>query len=112
MLEKQLARERPRLTRELDEAVRQFHQAPLQDEWAYLFLDGVSLRMRRATGRQRVHMLVAYGVRQDGTRQLLSFMHSHRESQTAWEGMFEDLYRRGEKSAISWKKCGAVTTTR
>src|SRR5215831_17573459 len=33
-----------RLTRELDEAVRQFHQAPLADEWAYLFLDGVSLR--------------------------------------------------------------------
>jgi transposase-like protein len=34
-----------RLTRELDEAVRQFHQAPLEDDWAYLFLDGVSLRV-------------------------------------------------------------------
>jgi transposase-like protein len=56
-----------RLSRDLDEAVRQFHQAPLQDEWAYLFLDGVSLRMRRPSGRQRVHMLVAYGVRSDGT---------------------------------------------
>jgi transposase-like protein len=50
-----------RLSRDLDEAVRQFHQAPLQDEWAYLFLDGVSLRMRRPSGRQRVHMLVAMG---------------------------------------------------
>src|SRR3974390_1335336 len=60
-----------RLTRELDEAVREFHQAPLADEWAYLFLDGVSLRMRRPSGRQRVHMLVAYGVRHDGTRQLV-----------------------------------------
>ena len=50
-----------RLTRDLDEAVRQFHQAPLQDEWAYLFLDGVSLRVRRPSGRQRVQMLVAYG---------------------------------------------------
>ena len=84
-----------RLTRELDEAVRQFHQAALQDQWAYLFLDGVSLRMRRASGRQRVHMLVAYGVRQNGTRQLLSFMRSQGESQTAWEGLLEDLYRRG-----------------
>ena len=35
------------LTRDLDQAVRQFHQAPLADEWAYLFLDGVSLRVRR-----------------------------------------------------------------
>ena len=51
-----------RLTRDLDEAVRQFHQAPLEDEWAYLFLDGVSLRVRRPSGRQRVQMLVAYGV--------------------------------------------------
>ena len=86
-----------RLSRDLDEAVRQFHQAPLKDEWAYLFLDGVSLRMRRPSGRQRVHMLVGYGVRGDGTRQLLGFLRSQGESQTAWEGLLEDLYRRGLK---------------
>ena len=40
-------------------------------------------------------MLVAYGVRQDGRRQLLSFMHSQGESQAAWEAMLNDLYRRG-----------------
>ena len=27
-----------KLTRDLDEAVQQFHQAPLTDDWAYLFL--------------------------------------------------------------------------
>ena len=63
-----------RITRSLDEAVRQFHQAQLSDDYAYLFLDGVSLRMRRPAGRKRVHMLVAYGVRQDGTRHLLAFL--------------------------------------
>jgi len=86
-----------RLTRDLDEGVRQFHQAALHDEWAYLFLDGVSLRVRRPSGRQRVQMLVAYGVRQDGTRQLLAFLRSRGESQTAWEGLLGDLYRRGLK---------------
>ena len=84
-----------RLTRDLDEAVQQFHQAPLADEWAYLFLDGVSLRVRWPSGRQRVQMLVAYGVRQDGTRQLLGFLRSQGESQMAWEGLLQDLYRRG-----------------
>jgi putative transposase len=69
--------------------------APLQDEWAYLFLDGVSLRVRRPGGRQRVQMLVAYGVRADGTRQLLGFLRSKGESQSAWEGLLQDLYRRG-----------------
>src|ERR1700747_326004 len=39
-----------RLIRDLDEAVSEFHRAPLADEWAYLFLDGVSLRVRRAAG--------------------------------------------------------------
>jgi len=60
-----------------------------------LFLDGVSLRVRRPSGRQRVQMLVAYGVRRDGTRQLLAFLRSSGESQSAWEGLLEDLYRRG-----------------
>src|SRR6202049_86917 len=54
-----------KLTRDLDEAVRQFHQARLSDDYAYLFLDGVSLRVRRPTGRKQVQMLVAYGIRRD-----------------------------------------------
>jgi Transposase, Mutator family len=86
-----------RLSRDLDEAVRQFHQAQLEGEWAYLFLDGVSLWVRRPCGRQRVQMLVAYGVRGDGTRQLLGFVRSKGESQSAWEGLLQDLYRRGLK---------------
>jgi len=84
-----------RLTRSLDRLVKAFHQARLKDAWAYLFLDGVSLRMRRASGRRRVQMLVAYGMRADGSRQLLAFLRSHGESQAAWEGLLQDLYRRG-----------------
>jgi putative transposase len=84
-----------RLIRDLDEAVAEFHRAPLADEWAYLFLDGVSLRVRRPAGRKRVQMLVAYGVRRDGQRQLLAFLRSQGESQSAWEGLLGDLYRRG-----------------
>lgn len=64
------------LTRDLDEAVQQFHQAPLTDDWAYLFLDCVNLNVRRESGRKCVQILVAYGVRQDGRRELLSFMRS------------------------------------
>src|SRR5712691_9707276 len=59
-----------KLTRDLDQAVGEFHQARLSDDYAYLFLDGVSLRIRRSAGRKRVQMLVAYGVRRDGTRHL------------------------------------------
>jgi putative transposase len=85
------------LTRDLDHAVKQFHQAALKDEWAYLFLDGVNLKVRRPAGRQCVQMLVAYGVRQDGTRQLLGFLRTKGESQANWEALLNDLYRRGLK---------------
>ena len=40
-------------------------------------------------------MLVAYGVRRDGSRQLLAFLRSQGESQSDWEGLLQDLYRRG-----------------
>jgi putative transposase len=84
-----------KLTRDLDEAVRQFHQARLSDDYVYLFLDGVSLRVRRPSGRKQVQMLVAYGIRQDGSRHLLAFMRSQGESQADWEALLGDLYRRG-----------------
>jgi putative transposase len=84
-----------KLTRDLDEAVRQFHQARLSDDYVYLFLDGVSLRVRRPTGRKQVQMLVAYGIRQDGSRRLLAFLRSQGESQADWEALLQDLYRRG-----------------
>jgi len=84
-----------KLCRSLDHLVKAFHQARLKDEWASLFLDGVSLRVRRPSGRKRVQMLVAYGVRLDGSRQLLAFLRTQGESQTAWEGFLQDLYGRG-----------------
>jgi putative transposase len=84
-----------KVTRSLDRMVKAFQQARLKDEWAYLFLDGVRLRVRRPAGRQRVQRLVAYGVRADGSRQLLGFLRSRGESPAAWEGLLQDLYRRG-----------------
>jgi putative transposase len=84
-----------RITQELDQAVQQFHQARLEDDWAYLFLDGVSLRVRRPVGRKRVQMLVAYGVKRDGRRELLAFLRTRGESQADWESLLQDLFRRG-----------------
>jgi putative transposase len=84
-----------RLTRVLDEQVEKFHHAPLADDWCYLILDGVWLKVRRAFGPQKVLLLVAYGVRTDGRRELLAFVRAKSESQAGWEGLLNDLYRRG-----------------
>ena len=84
-----------RLTRTLDREVEKFHHAKLSDNWAYLLLDGVWMKVRRAFGPQRVLLLVAYGVRANGQRQLLAFTRARAESQTAWEGFLWDLHQRG-----------------
>lgn len=84
-----------RVTRELDAMVKQFHEARLEDDYLYLYLDGVSLRMRGPESRKRVHMLVCYGVKTDGTRRLLAFMRSRGESEADWRGLLEDMFRRG-----------------
>jgi len=84
-----------RLTRVLDAQVRAFQEAPLEEDWAYLLLDGVWMKVRRSFGPQRVLLLVAYGIRANGERQLLGFVRARGESQAAWEGMLQRLYARG-----------------
>lgn len=84
-----------KLTRVLDRAVEAFHQRPLGDDWAYVVLDGVWLKVRRAFGPQRVLLLVAYGIRRNGQRELLAFTRAKGESQSGWEGLLNDLFQRG-----------------
>ncbi len=84
-----------KLTRVLDQAVEEFHHRAVGDEWAYLVLDGVWLKVRRAFGPQRVLLLVAYGIRRDGQRELLAFTRAKGESQNGWEGLLNDLFQRG-----------------
>lgn len=84
-----------KLTRVLDRAVEAFHQRRLPDDWAYLVLDGVWLKVRRAFGPQRVLLLVAYGIRGNGQRELLAFTRAKGESQAGWEGLLNDLFQRG-----------------
>jgi transposase-like protein len=84
-----------RLTRVLDGQVRAFQEAKLEDDWAYLLLDGVWMKVRRSFGPQRVLLLVAYGIRPNGERRLLAFLRARGESQAAWEGMLQNLFQRG-----------------
>ena len=53
------------------------------------------MKVRRAFGPQRVLLLVAYGVRANGQRELLAFTRAKGESQAAWEGFLYDLQQRG-----------------
>jgi len=83
------------LTKQLDPQVRAFHQRPLEDAYRYLFLDGIVLKGRRALGAKKRLILVAYGIRADGRRELIGFLVERNESQEAWQRLLQDLYQRG-----------------
>jgi transposase-like protein len=57
----------------LDASVASFHRRRLGDEYRYLVLDGVSVRIRLAGKVQRRMVLCAYGVTRQGKRELIDF---------------------------------------
>jgi transposase-like protein len=84
-----------RIASELDNEVRIFHSRALGDDYQYLFLDGIVQSIQVVGGTIKGPILVAYGIRHDGSREIIGFMKVARESKAAWESFLEDLFRRG-----------------
>jgi putative transposase len=84
-----------RIARGLDRDVALFHKQSLQDDIMYLFLDGVSLRVKTAAGMKRHMVLCAYGIGASGERRILDFRLGKSESQASWEAFLNQLRERG-----------------
>lgn len=84
-----------RVARSLDREVERFHEATLEDDVQYLFLDGVSMRLKVAAGVKRRMVLCAYGISLSGERRLLDFRLHESESQASWEAFLTQLRERG-----------------
>ncbi|MBI3292140.1 MAG: IS256 family transposase [Elusimicrobia bacterium] len=84
------------VTKVLDGAVTVFHRRPLQDHYRYLILDGVYLKAKSPASVKRRGILVVYGIRQDGVRELIDYqLAASGESQAAWEVFLTQLKDRG-----------------
>lgn len=84
-----------RITRALDAEVRRFQNRPLADHYQYLFMDGVTLKVKGATGARKRLVLSAYGITTAGQREVLAFRQAPSESEASWEAFLRDLYDRG-----------------
>jgi putative transposase len=84
-----------RICRELDEAMERFRSRPLEGEYPYVWLDAKAVRVRY-DGRV-VHMaaVVAIGVRQDGSREVLGFNVGASETYEFWAEFLRQLVGRG-----------------
>lgn len=84
------------ITRQLQQAVDLFHRRPLHDQYVYLFLDGVVLKVRDLSGPVRRRMvLVAYGVLPNGKREIIDYQLAQGESESAWLEFLQGLFLRG-----------------
>ena len=88
-----------RIVSGIDGEVRRFHERRLTDEWEYLLLDGVTMVVKHVGGVKRRVVLVAYGLKGDGSRELIDFRLSNSESASEWEAFLSILYRRGLEGA-------------
>jgi putative transposase len=84
------------IIRELDQGVKQFHRRPLEDVYRFLYLDGLWITLNKPVCVKKV-LLVALGVRMDGSKELLSFQLASSESESWWWGFLSDLKSRGLK---------------
>ena len=95
--------------------VERYHNRPLQDKYRFLFFDGVVLKNKGAASVVRRPLLCAYGIthkhvpaciKQGGVCEIIDFQSSQGESQEAWEGFLNDLYKRG----ITGTNCELIIT--
>lgn len=82
------------LVKELDQEVRDFHRRRLSNDYRFLFLDGLWLKVRRPQHGAKV-LLVAIGIRNDNQPELISFQVADQESEACWWGFLSDLKHRG-----------------
>lgn len=83
------------IAKSLDEEVKRYHNRKIEDKYLYLFLDGIVLKTKTGFGAKKKVILVAYGIKIDGKRELIDFMVTKHESEKRWEGFLSRLYIRG-----------------
>ncbi len=84
-----------RVSRVLDAEVQAFHRRPLKTQYRVLHFDGVVLSRTTGVGARKRPVLVALGIRPDGRKEIIDFLLATSEGQDSWEGLLNDLYRRG-----------------
>ena len=86
-----------RINQELKEQFKAWRKRDLSGEdLLVLFIDGVHMGTHQGR-KEKDAILVAHGIRRDGTRVLLSVVYGGRECTDSWKSMLHDMIERGLK---------------
>ena len=94
-----------RTTGYLDEELKRYRTKSLADDFDFLFLDGITQKVREIGVRKKM-MLCALGMKEDGSRESLSFQVADQEDIASWRAFLVDLKSRG----LHGKNLKLVTT--
>lgn len=83
-----------RIWRQLSRGMLAFQRRPLEDRYAFLYLDGFAVRIRKAFKRPHT-AVVALGVTAEGQAEILGFRIAPSESTDACGRLLQDLFNRG-----------------
>lgn len=86
-----------RITKDLDELVQDFRHRPLEDEYPYVWLDALYLKVRQNHRVVSLAVVVAVGVAQEGDRTILGFDVGASEEEAFWLQFLRSLVKRGLK---------------
>ena len=78
----------------LREQMRAWHGRSLEDDYRYLVLDGVTLRVKGAQGVVKRLALCVYGITAQGQREMIGYRLAKSESEAEWVALLDDLRRR------------------
>jgi transposase-like protein len=86
-----------RITKSLDELVQDFRHRPLEDEYPYVWLDALYLKVRQNHRVVSLAVVVAIGVAHEGGRTILGFDVGASEEEAFWLQFLRSLVKRGLK---------------
>ena len=83
------------LCKELDEKVEEFRNRPLEGHYPFIEVDATYFKVREKHRFISKAFMIAYGVNEYGTREILGFDVCHAETKETWNAFFRGLKKRG-----------------
>jgi len=94
-LENISASEVSRISKELDEKVKEFLERPIAGEICYLFVDACYFKVRSQGRYINKALLIVTGIHENGCREILGAKIEDNEDEPSWESLFDELKARG-----------------
>lgn len=84
-----------KLNQSVYEHIEKWRNKPIEGEFPYVYLDGVSLKRSWGGEVGNVSVLIAIGVGTDGYRRVLGVVEGTKEDKAGWSGFLRHLKQRG-----------------